>query len=151
MRGANVCYNQAELLHQPTLSSEQPGTLFSGPRYGNRIKSIMDAFVPQEELSCILQDSKHVPRICGAWVGVLPKIVQHCHAASDCALSLSIEALLSSVTLKPYAASIQTYNAAIAAVRKAITLPKHLGFTAEIATAIMCLTLSEVLIKCATI
>lgn len=107
----------------------------------------MDAFVPQEELSSILQDSKDVPRICGAWVGVLPELVQHRRPHSDRALSLSIEALFSGVTVKPCAASIQAYNAAIEAVREAITPPKHLKNTAEVATAIMCLTLSEVLLS----
>jgi hypothetical protein len=103
----------------------------------------MNAFIPQEELACIFQDSRDVPRICGAWVGVLHKLAQYPHARYDRVLSLAIEALFSCVTTKPYAASVQTYTAAIEAVRTDLIVPNHV-VNAELAAAIMCLTLAEV-------
>lgn len=128
--------------------ARKPCTLFTEPYYNDWIESIKDAFVPREEFFSILHDSKSVPRICGAWVGVLPKLVQSPQFHHNHALSQSIKALFFCVKLKPYAASIQAYTTAIKAVEMTIKLPKHLVNTAEVTAAIMCLTLSEVFSKC---
>ncbi|KAJ5207930.1 hypothetical protein N7449_002309 [Penicillium cf. viridicatum] len=64
--------------------------------------------------------------MCGAWVGVLPKLTQNPQPRYVRALSLGIAALYSSVRLEPYAVVMQTYCAATNALRKDITLPKSL-------------------------
>jgi hypothetical protein len=84
-----------------------------------------------------------MPGICGAWVGVLPKLAQNPQARYGHVLSLAIEALSSCVTSKSYAASIQTYTAALEAVRTGITVQNNL-VNAEVIAAITCLTLAEV-------
>ncbi|KAJ6027700.1 hypothetical protein N7499_001158 [Penicillium canescens] len=150
------CQEPAKRFNKPLSPNSQPCTDIQqnmrllattapeviGPYRNDWIESIMNAFVPQEELPCTFQDSKDIPRICGAWVGVLPNLAQNPQARYGRVLSLAIEALSSCVTSKPYAASIQTYTAALEAVRTGITVQNNL-VNAEVVAAIMCLTLAE--------
>lgn len=121
-----------------------PCTLVTRPLYEDVIESILDAFVPRQRLPFVIQEPKEVPRICGAWVGVLDKLVQNRQPRYNRVLSLGMAALSSTVRLEPYTASIGTYSAAINALRTDIFVPENLS-DPEVVATIMCLTLAEVL------
>lgn len=107
------------------------------------VDSIINGFVPRDEIPCVFRESNGISRICGAWVGVLPKLVQAPHGRYDNVLSLAVETLSSCITRKPYAQNILIYTTAIEAVRTDIKMPAQPS-NAVFAAAIMCLTLAEV-------
>ncbi|CRG88526.1 hypothetical protein PISL3812_05557 [Talaromyces islandicus] len=80
------------------------------------IERTVSTFIPQEEILCDWDKSNKVPRICGAWVGVLPQLARTTQTR-DRVLSLAIAAFSSCLELKPDVRSIQIYNTSIEAVR----------------------------------
>ncbi|CAG8408403.1 unnamed protein product [Penicillium salamii] len=108
----------------------------------NQVESIFKAFVPQEERSSIYQVHP-TPQICGAWIGVLPKLLQGPDSRDKKVLSLAIETLFAGITKKPCEQTIQTYAAAIDAVRM---IENSEPLNPLLAAAIMCLTLAELML-----
>lgn len=109
------------------------------------IERIVSAFIPQEERPCDLEGLNDVPRICGAWVGVLPQLVRTTQTR-DRVLSLAIAAFSSCLRLKPDASSIQIYNTAVEAVRDKLSTQER-ELNAALIAAVMCLTLTEVCVS----
>jgi hypothetical protein len=106
------------------------------------IESITKAYIPQEELSHIYPAPNDVPRICGAWVGVLSILAERPSTRYDSVLSPAVTALSSCITSKSYTQSVQDYAFAVDVLRSDIQQLKLLD--AEFAAAIMCLALAEV-------
>jgi hypothetical protein len=123
-----------------------PPMNIAGIDHGFRIESIIEAFMPNGELSCNYSDSDDVPRICGAWVAVLPRIAED---PDDRTLSTAVRALSSSISSKAdnqsaaFQESVHAYTTAVVTLRANIQKTRH-RFNDKIAAAIMCLTLVEV-------
>lgn len=106
------------------------------------LESITTAYIPSEVLSHIYPASNDVPRICGAWVGVLPILAERRSTRYDSILSPAVTALSSCIAPKSYIQSVQDYSFAVDVLRSAVQQVKILD--AEFAAAIMCLFLAEV-------
>lgn len=87
------------------------------------------------------------PRICGAWVEVLPDL-RSGGGTPDLVLSTAIEALATSIltqTLSPNSdnvESFQSYELALRSLRKSVVVDRR--FDTELLASIMCLSLVEV-------
>lgn len=115
--------------------------LYNDP-HKSMIESITTAYIPSEELSHIYPASNDVPRICGAWVGVLPVLAEKRSTRYDSILSPAVTALSSCIAPKSYIQSVQNYSFAVDILRSTVQQVKVLD--AEFAAAIMCLFLAEV-------
>lgn len=87
------------------------------------------------------------PRICGAWVEVLPNL-RNGGSTPDLVLSAAIEALATSIMtqkLNPNSdnvESFQSYEMALRSLRKSVAVDRR--FDTELLASIMCLSLVEV-------
>jgi hypothetical protein len=106
------------------------------------IQSITKAYIPQDELAHIYPASNDVPRVCGAWVGVLSILAEGSSSRYDSVLSPAVTALSSCITSNSYAQSVKDYSFAVDVLRTDTQQLKSLD--AEFAAAIMCLALAEV-------
>lgn len=108
----------------------------------DQVELIITAFIPPEENRCDFEGLNNVPRICGAWVGVLPQLVRASDGGGR-ALPLAVAAFSSCLISEPDAGRIQIYNAAVEAVRVDLN-PERRALDAALIAAVMCLTLTEV-------
>lgn len=87
------------------------------------------------------------PRICGAWVEVLPSL-RSGGSTSDLVLTTAVEALATSILaqkLNPNmdnVESFQSYELALRSLRKSVVVDRR--FDTELLASIMCLSLVEV-------
>ncbi|KAL1963109.1 hypothetical protein VTN77DRAFT_8652 [Rasamsonia byssochlamydoides] len=133
----------------PSRSLMSPFSGFSHPTWDDLIGLVVKSYLPEDEMP-LITDSPGNSRsqICGSWVEVLPTLTGR--ANHDCVLPSATKALAVSIISRspeqniPSLDSTQTYYAAIRALRKAFTTtdrPSH----AELAAAIMCLSLAELM------
>jgi hypothetical protein len=125
---------------------------FNSPTLDDFVCLITTHYVPQEELRLALSSCSRISnsRICGAWVAVLPELTAE--GSPEDALSVSVKALGSSII--HYHAKIsqsapntaEAYGVALQKVRKGL-MERRNSFQAGLTGAIMCLSLTEVLIS----
>lgn len=123
------------------LSTEPPSTI-ANSYSRDQVELIITAFIPPEEHPSDSEGLNNVPRICGAWVAVLPQLVR-AGDGSDRVLPLAVAAFSSCLTSKRDTGSLQIYNAALEAVRTDLS-PGRRTLDATLIAAVMCLTLTEV-------
>jgi hypothetical protein len=88
------------------------------------------------------------PRICGAWVEVLPNLRSGGGSTSDLVLTAAVEALATSILtqkLNPNrdnVESFQSYELALRSLRKGVAVDRR--YDTELLASIMCLSLVEV-------
>jgi hypothetical protein len=139
---ARLGNNAQDDSHRSIRTPHEPFILTAKSCCNDQIERILSAFIPQEESPCDLNDLNDVPRICGAWVGVLPQLARTTQTR-DRVLSLAIAAFSSCLNLKPDARSMQIYNTAVEAVRDELSIQGR-ELNATFIAAVMCLTLTEV-------
>jgi hypothetical protein len=139
----------AELRHGH--STPMTSTCLSGSRR-SLIEAITQAYIPREETCSIYPAANDVPRVCGAWVGVLATLVEGpCPPSSryERVLAPAVTALSLCLTSKSDAQKVQSYASAIDALRSDTQILEE-ALDAEFAAAIMCLVLAEVLLFLST-
>lgn len=106
-------------------------------------------YVPQDTTTAtnIVSSITNQPRICGAWVEVLPNL-RSGGSTPDLVLTAAVEALATSILtqkLNPNrdnVESFQSYELALRSLRKSVAVDRR--FDTELLASIMCLSLVEV-------
>lgn len=132
----NLAHAQASFLHRPSQDEF--------------IALVVRSYVPQDTDIFINNDFRptNQPRICGAWVEVLPNLRSGAGRAPDLVLTAAVEALATSILtqkLNPNrdnVESFQSYALALRSLRKSVGVDRR--FDTELLASIMCLSLVEV-------
>jgi hypothetical protein len=111
------------------------------------IEAIAEAYIPREEICAIDAAVSDVPRVCGAWVGVLATLVESSTSSSryERVLAPAVTALSLCLSSGSDMQKVQSYASAVDVLRSDTKVLEE-GLDAEFAAAIMCLFLAEVLL-----
>jgi hypothetical protein len=118
----------------------------AAPPLDDLILTIIDNYVPETDALKLISSVEPSPRICGAWVEVLPELVGN---DTDKALDAAIRAFAMSILSRgpkpsfPVSAGLEAYDRALISVNAALRSP-YSDFPVVIAAAVMCLLLAEV-------
>jgi len=118
------------------------------PPWDDLLGLVVECYIPEDEMTSItdFSDSKR-SRICGSWLAVIPKILGK--SDRDCVLHATLRALATSILSQDSQTGgspvdrVESYDAAIQAVRKGLTVSGY-AFHAVFIAAIMCIALAEV-------
>lgn len=142
--------NHNRLTHVEIEASFLPGPLLNPtrPPWDDLLRLVVQSYIPEDEVTSVtdFSDSKR-SRICGSWMAVLPNILGK--SDRDCVLRATIKALATSIlSQNPQMGgsplvSVQSYDAAIQALRKGFTVSGY-AFHAVFIAAVMCIALAEV-------
>lgn len=109
---------------------------------------IVKGFVPRAERDMVLQKSDHSePRICGSWVEVLSHLPSL--RFPDSVLSTAVTALATSILSRLEVGNFNcsgSYQAAVSLIRQRLDANRP-GNDIELLSAVMCLTMVEVLVS----
>jgi hypothetical protein len=126
--------------------SVKPMPLTAAPPLNDLILTIIDNYVPETDALKLISSVEASPRICGAWVEVLPDLVGN---DTDKALDAAIRAFAMSILSRgpkpsfPVSAGLEAYDRALISVNAALRSP-YSDFPVVIAASVMCLLLAEV-------
>jgi hypothetical protein len=118
------------------------------PSQDDFIALVVQNYVPKDTATGIYNDfSTNQPRICGAWVEVLPNL-RSAGGTPDLVLTAAVEALATSIKAQKLnpdrdnVESFQSYEVALRSLRKSVVVDRR--FDTEVLASIMCLSLVEV-------
>lgn len=122
----------------------------SGPSsLGDLIAVIVQNYVPDPEISMATNGAESSPRICGAWVEVLPDLIG---SDTNAALASAIKAFAMSIQSRgpkysvPIPAALEAYSSALGLVNDALWVPYN-SFPVELGAAVMCLLFADLFLS----
>ncbi|EED21360.1 conserved hypothetical protein [Talaromyces stipitatus ATCC 10500] len=135
---------------QPSLNPSRE-SLLARPSHDDFIALVVRNYVPKDSVTSIDNDLHFTkePRICGAWVEVLPSLRSGRGGTRNLVLTAAVEALATSIlTQKLYPnrdniESFQSYELALRSLRKSVTVDQRSDV--ELLASIMCLSLVELM------
>lgn len=130
--------------NSPELSAHSGGSPLD-----DLITTIIQNYVPETEIAKAVNGSESTPRICGAWVEVLPELVE---SDTGTALSSAIKAFAVSIQSRgpkhsaPISAALEAYSLALSSVNDALQIP-YAAFPIELGAAVMCLLFADLFLS----
>ncbi|KXX76123.1 hypothetical protein MMYC01_206304 [Madurella mycetomatis] len=119
------------------------------PSLGDLIAVIVQNYVPDAEISMAVEGIESSPRICGAWVEVLPDLIG---SDTSAALASAIKAFAMSIQSRgskhsvPISAALEAYSSALGLVNDALWVPYD-SFPVELGAAVMCLLFADLFLS----
>ncbi|GAB1311452.1 hypothetical protein MFIFM68171_01662 [Madurella fahalii] len=135
----------AKINCQPTEPHDPP----AATPLDDLITVIVRNYVPDRENSAAIGGSESSPRICGAWVEVLPDLIG---SDTSAALTSAIKAFAVSIQSRgpkhsvPISAALEAYSSALSSVNDALRVPYD-SFPVELGAAVMCLLFADLFLS----